>query len=129
MEHEHPELQRAQVADGAATQRTCANPRKQKEERRKQEQVTKTETRGRKRNEVLKNFNLYMAEVNKPREQDQDARTKANNVKSTFKCRLMDSVKLSIGIEELSKEQKKQMTTAIKQGYDALCMFADKLKK
>ena len=94
MEQENPELKSAQIADGAATPKTGANRRSEKVERKEQEQVAKAETRGRKRNDVLKNYNLYMTEVNKPRGQDQEARTKAANIKSVVRCRLIDSVKL-----------------------------------
>ena len=53
VEHKRVELQRAQIADGAATKPKRANKRKQKEERKEQEQVAKAETRGRKENTLL----------------------------------------------------------------------------
>lgn len=69
VEHKRVELQRAQIADGAATKRKRANKRKQKEERKEQEQVAMAEKRGRKMNTLLKDFDNYVVEFKRPEEQ------------------------------------------------------------
>ena len=69
VEHKRVELQRAQIADGAATKPKRANKRKQKEERKEQEQVAKAETRGRKNNTLLQDFDNYVVEFKRPEAQ------------------------------------------------------------